>query len=353
MELDLNGFWRLPPISRNVATFTFLLSLGFWSGLVDGSSFFYYPPAVWKFPPQLWRLFTGFCITGKDLSIIFDTYFLYSYMSQLETGHPRTAKTEDMLWYLTFVGGTILVGLSHYPVYIHHCLEPYFAHAACTPSLRETNPLISARIVSVPLQLSRFLELRKITPALRPSIIRKTRIGCGVGMVGCLNGWLLTWLQALTHLVASPGGLYIHPLLVALAYTITQQQQGMKAHYIILSFPAPLMPYIMIASNLIRQGGLDAAWFDAQGLIAAHLFEFLTKIWPEIGGGTNWIPTPYFYPSIVTFFAGLGSRAARVTERSYGSMISPAGGSSGSSSGVDTGPLPDSWRTRGGGRRLG
>lgn len=164
---------------------------------------------------------------------------------------------------------------------------------------------------------------------------------------------MLTWRQALTHLVASPGGLYIHPLLVAMAYTVTQQQQGMKVHYIIISFPAPMMPYAMIAINLLGQGGPEKAWFDAQGLIAAHLFEFLTSVWPQVGGGTNWMPTPYFYPAIIRFFAGLGSGAARVTQRSYGSMTTPAGRDSGSSSGVDTGPLPDSWRTRGSGRRLG
>lgn len=51
-------------------------------------------------------------MTGPQLSIVFDTYFMYNYMSQLETGHPRMPRKADLLWYLIFVGGVIMVGLS-------------------------------------------------------------------------------------------------------------------------------------------------------------------------------------------------------------------------------------------------
>lgn len=43
---------------------------------------------------------------------------------------------------------------------------------------------------ALPLQLSRFLEMRKITPALQPVHLIRKGLFCGVGMVGCY-GWLV------------------------------------------------------------------------------------------------------------------------------------------------------------------
>lgn len=62
------------------------------------------------FPPQIWRFFTAFLITEKNLGILFDTYFLYMYLSQLEVG--RFSRKEDLIWYLLVVGATILVSLA-------------------------------------------------------------------------------------------------------------------------------------------------------------------------------------------------------------------------------------------------
>lgn len=144
---------------------------------------------------------------------------------------------------------------------------------------------------------------------------------------------------------------YLKPLTVAMAYTITQQQQGMKGHFLVFEIPAPLMPYGMIAMNLFM-GDMNGVFFDTYGLLAAHLFEFLTKIWPQAGGGFNPIPTPPMLHSIVQWFEGT---AGRVNHRSWGTMFSPNTDSSSSATttGANTGPLPDSWRTRGSGRRLG
>lgn len=135
-----------------------------------------------------------------------------------------------------------------------------------------------------------------------------------------------------------------------MCYTVTQQQQGMKGHLIIFEVPAPLMPYGMVAMNLLY-GDVNGIIFDCYGLLAGHLFEFLTKIWPRAGGGFNPIPTPPIIESIVQWFDGNG----RMNNRSWGTMFSPRADSdsSATTSGANVGPLPDSWRTRGAGRRLG
>lgn len=98
-------------LNRTVAATALVTSLGIHLGVLPYQYFIYHPFFIFKFPPELWRFVTSFFITGGGLSLLFDTYFLYQYMSQLEVGNPRFSRKEDLIWYLTFVSGTILVGL--------------------------------------------------------------------------------------------------------------------------------------------------------------------------------------------------------------------------------------------------
>ena len=140
-------------------------------------------------------------------------------------------------------------------------------------------------------------------------------------------------------------GSYLPALLIAMAYTVTQDQVGMQANFYFVTIPAQLTPYLMMAISLLFPGGVYMMFFQMEGLVAAHMYRFLTKIWPEIGGGKDLIPTPRF----MTTLWGIMSGTRPVTGRA-----APAsGGSSGSSTGVNRGPLPDSWRSRGPGHRLG
>jgi Derlin-2/3 len=82
------------------------------------------------------------------------------------------------------------------------------------------------------------------------------------------------------------------------------------------------------------------------GLFAAHLHDFLTRTWPEFGGGRNWIPTPAFLSRLV-------AAGERMEFRGYGTAIRPAGSNTGNGGSGGSGPLPDSWRTKGRGQRLG
>jgi hypothetical protein len=60
---------------RTLAASAFFLSIGVYTGMLPGYYVIWHTPYIWQFPPQLWRLVTSFLITGKDLSILFDTYF--------------------------------------------------------------------------------------------------------------------------------------------------------------------------------------------------------------------------------------------------------------------------------------
>lgn len=59
--------------------------------------------------PQIWRIVTCFCITGPQLGLIMDPFFLYHYASQLESGSPRFSAPGAFAFYLFFVASVILV----------------------------------------------------------------------------------------------------------------------------------------------------------------------------------------------------------------------------------------------------
>jgi len=111
----------------------------------------------------------------------------------------------------------------------------------------------------------------------------------------------------------------------------------------ILTFPAKYLPYALLLLTFIMRGP-PAAMEQGTGLLAAHLYDFLTRIWPTFGGGRNYIKTPEF---VKRWFAQSGSGAPQA--RGYGTAFdnrrdAPA---SGSSSG-------NAWSNqRGPGRRLG
>lgn len=85
----------------------------------------------------------------------------------------------------------------------------------------------------------------------------------------------------------------------------------------------------------------QAALIQGTGLIAAHLYDFLTRLWPTFGGGRNVLQTPAFLRRILL---------VREKRTGYGTAHAardPAAAEASSR------VLPESWSNRGSGRRLG
>lgn len=142
--------------------------------------------------------------------------------------------------------------------------------------------------------------------------------------------------------------IYLRGILLAMAYTVTQTQRGMTASFYFVKIPAQLTPYAMILINLLFPGGVPGMILQIEGLVAAHLWEFLTVIWPRYGGtGNSLLPTPPPLVKLVNVLSGVSSRVGAAAQ------AQTAGSSTGASTGADSGPLPDSWKTRGRGQRLG
>jgi Derlin-2/3 len=169
-------------------------------------------------------------------------------------------------------------------------------------------------------------------------------------IVKCLALWHEADLKCQTFnyyfdITYSPMHPPLSALILAMCYTVTQDQRGMKTQVYFVTIPAQLLPYCMILLSLFMGHDLDYIILQFEGLLAAHLYDFLTRIWPEFGGGTNYIPTPGFLSRVMN--------TPRVLQRSYGTAIRSTASSSGRDTGAEAGPLPDSWRTRGSGQRLG
>lgn len=139
--------------------------------------------------------------------------------------------------------------------------------------------------------------------------------------------------------------LYMNGLILAMVYTTTQDQRGQKTQYLVLTIPAQALPICMIVVTALMAGP-QKALVEIEGLLAAHLFDFLTRIWPEFGNGPRLLRTPAWLEHLV--------QTPRITARGFGTAVRPGNSpSSGRSTGINTGPLPDSWRSRGPGQRLG
>ncbi|KAK4242484.1 hypothetical protein C8A03DRAFT_29242 [Achaetomium macrosporum] len=141
------------------------------------------------------------------------------------------------------------------------------------------------------------------------------------------------------------GAFFLPGLIMALAYTATQDARGVKTSFFFFTVPAQTVPYCMLIVSLLVSPSVIP--LQISGLVSAHLHDFLTRLWPEFGGGRNLLPTPSFISRLV--------QTPRVFQREYGTAIrAPSVQASSSSTGAATGSvLPDSWKTRGAGRRLG
>jgi Derlin-2/3 len=140
------------------------------------------------------------------------------------------------------------------------------------------------------------------------------------------------------------GFIFLPALTLAFAYTFSQDNPNANVTMFILSFPAKYLPYSMLAITLVS-GGPDGLKVQICGLLSAHAYDFLTRIWPTFGGGTNYIVTPAFVQRWWLKLEG------RVQERSYGQAIRPPNSTAVAGAGSSA---ANHWSgERGPGRRLG
>ncbi|KAF2639032.1 DER1-domain-containing protein, partial [Massarina eburnea CBS 473.64] len=138
------------------------------------------------------------------------------------------------------------------------------------------------------------------------------------------------------------GYTFLPALSLAYAYTYAQDNPTRQVTFFIITFDSKYLPYALLFMTLVIDSP-DLALSQATGLFAAHLYDFLTRIWPTFGGGRNYIVTP----QIVKRW--LGATPGAQQARPYGTAQQGGGGgrvpdnAAGRTTGAQWGP----------GRRLG
>lgn len=142
-------------------------------------------------------------------------------------------------------------------------------------------------------------------------------------------------------------GIMMSALMLAFIYTFAQDNPGKKAHFIIVQIPVEYLPWAMLTLTFIMGGPL-AALQQGTGVIAAHLYDFLTRLYPQFQGGHNWIQTP------TAVKRAFGADRSAFTHKAHGSSFRPGQNVPQQQSGSWTrGFSSSSWSGRGQGRRLG
>lgn len=120
----------------------------------------------------------------------------------------------------------------------------------------------------------------------------------------------------------------------------------MKTHFVILEIEARFLPFALLFLNFVARGP-GSALISAAGIASAHLFDFLTRIWPTFGGGRNWIQTP----TVVRQW--FGDERDGVRHKAYNEAHYRSSGQDSSTTGSSTSRSLTGWQSRGAGRRLG
>lgn len=122
---------------------------------------------------------------------------------------------------------------------------------------------------------------------------------------------------------------------MALTHTWAQANRGKPVTFYVIQIKAEYLPICLLIIDIVSEGWWSA-YISMVGIFASHLYDFLTRLWPVFGGGTNYLKTPAFVHRL------WGTTLREQRSRGLG----PSGSSTAESVG-------SAWSMRGAGRRLG
>ncbi|KXT10766.1 hypothetical protein AC579_2322 [Pseudocercospora musae] len=169
-------------------------------------------------------------------------------------------------------------------------------------------------------------------------------------------GSYVFYLMFVSLIILLTGGIYLggavllNALSMAMIYTVAQDDPNRQVQFFIVQMPAKYLPYASLAITYLMAGPFQTM-IQATGIFAAHLYDFLDRIWPQFGGGQQLMQTPHI---LQKWFATPGGTQQN---RAYGTAFGARAGAqpraatqnqSGSGSSFSSG---STWG--GSGRRLG
>lgn len=148
--------------------------------------------------------------------------------------------------------------------------------------------------------------------------------------------------------------MFLQPLILAFAYLHAQENPEQLMTFYVVTFRLKFLPYCMLLMTMIMASP-EAALNQAMGLVAAHMYDFLTRVWPAFGGGANPIRTPEALKSLFALPAGNGTTKSHGTAFQARPSAGQAQGSARPSTGGWTSGFTSNnvWGSRGAGQRLG
>ncbi|KAJ5927989.1 hypothetical protein N7466_006945 [Penicillium verhagenii] len=143
------------------------------------------------------------------------------------------------------------------------------------------------------------------------------------------------------------GMIFNSALTLAFIYTYAQENRGRKAMLWFFEIPMEYLPWAMLLMNMVMNGW-PSALSEGMGIVAAHLYDFLTRIYPTFGGGRNYLVTP---AAVQRYFS---RHTPGTAQRGYGTAFQPSAASQPSQPSRGwTSSIQNPWGGRGAGRRLG
>ncbi|KAF8460385.1 Der1-like family-domain-containing protein [Kalaharituber pfeilii] len=141
------------------------------------------------------------------------------------------------------------------------------------------------------------------------------------------------------------GGVLISALNLAYAYYWSAKEPAnTNVNFFVITFSVRYLPYVMLLMQAITKG-THGAYIALTGLIASHLYIFLTHVYPTYARGSNILVTPNWVHAL---FEG---------PRTQGTGVRVGGTSSATTTGRapqgGAGGVGGIWRQRGAGQRLG
>lgn len=136
---------------------------------------------------------------------------------------------------------------------------------------------------------------------------------------------------------------------MAFVYTYSLDNRGKKVKFFFVQIPVEFLPWAMLLMTFFM-AGWNSVLVECCGIFAAHLYDFLTRIYPTFGGGRNYIRTPDW----VRRRFNSGQQSAQAAHGGY-RFFPPANREAPQQQQRSTGIFSSGslWGQRGPGRRLG
>ncbi|KAL8843137.1 MAG: hypothetical protein Q9170_000267 [Blastenia crenularia] len=139
---------------------------------------------------------------------------------------------------------------------------------------------------------------------------------------------------------------FLPPMILALAYTYSQDNRRKKVSFFVVQLEAKWLPWVLLLAALVI-GGPYNMFYQGTGILAAHFYDFLSRIYPTFGGGRNVLQTPVFVRRL------FGSPDLRTQKKGYGTAHAAVDQQTSRPASGFSSAFSSPWSTRGQGRRLG